>query len=193
MFLEFFDGVLGHYTFESDKVNVLIDGLHSFAYPLGQLTFLVLVYRLLVHQYVEKFLGMSPQYIWAKHKETFRKSKLSLLVLPIVYLFVFGMTYVLGGGFLATVTIYKDYRGPIAKTIDGQVEKIDISHVGTKTSSARINAHFVSSDGQTYDIHLINGDKRIANYMRHHKSESYTATLSFDKDGKPVYISKFWE
>ena len=41
MFLEFFNGVLGHYTFESDKVNVLIDGLHSFAYPLGQLTFLV--------------------------------------------------------------------------------------------------------------------------------------------------------
>ena len=84
-------------------------------------------------------------------------------------------------------------NGPIAKTIDGQVEQIDISHVGTKTSSARINAHFVSSDGQTYDIHLINGDKRIANYMRHHKSESYTAILSFDKHGKPVYISKFWE
>ena len=103
------------------------------------------------------------------------------------------MTYVLVDDVLATVTIYKDYRGPIAKTIDGQVEKIDISHVGTKTSSARINAHFVSSDGQTYDVHLINGDKRIANYMRHHKSESYTATLSFDKHGKPVYISKFWE
>ena len=48
-------------------------------------------------------------------------------------------------------------------------------------------------DGQIYDMHLINGDKRIANDMRHHKSESYTATLSFDKDGKPVYISKFWE
>ena len=192
MFLEFFDEVLGHYTFESDKVNVLIDGLHSFAYPLGQLTFLVLVYRLLVHQYVKKFLGMSPQDIWAKHKETFRKSKLSLLVLPIVYLFVFGMTYVLGGGFLATVTIYKDYGGPIAKSIDGKVEQIDISHVGSKTSSARINAHFESSDGQTYDIHLINGDKRIANYMRHHESDSYTATLSFDKHGKPVYISKFW-
>ena len=193
MFLEFFNGVLGHYTFESDKVNVLIDGLHSFAYPLGQLTFLVLVYRLLFHQYVKKFLGMSPQDIWARHKETFRKSKLSLLVLPIVYLFVFGMTYVLGGGFLATVTIYKDYGGPIAKSIDGKVEQIDISHVGSKTSSARINAHFESSDGQTYDIHLINGDKRIANYMRHHESDSYTATLSFDKHGKPVYISKFWE
>ena len=48
------------------------------------------------------------------------------------------MTYVLVDDVLATVTIYKDYRGPIAKTIDGQVEKIDISHVGTKTSSARI-------------------------------------------------------
>ena len=173
MFLEFFNGVLGHYTFESDKVNVLIDGLHSFAYPLGQLTFLVLVYRLLFHQYVKKFLGMSPQDIWARHKETFRKSKLSLLVLPIVYLFVFGMTYVLGGGFLATVTIYKDYGGPIAKSIDGKVEQIDISHVGSKTSSARINAHFESSDGQTYDIHLINGDKRIANHIRHNQSMSY--------------------
>lgn len=193
MFLEFFDEVLGHYTFESDKVNVLIDGLHSFAYPLGQLTFLVLVYRLLVHQYVEKFLGMSPQDIWAKHKETFRKSKLSLLVLPIVYLFVFGMTYVLGGGFLATVTIYKDYGGPIAKSIDGKVEQIDISHVGSKTSSARINAHFESSDGQTYDIHLINGDKRIANHIRHNQSMSYPSTLSFDKLEKPPYIAKFWE
>lgn len=193
MFLEFFDGVLGHYTFESDKVNVLIDGLPSFAYPLGQVIFVLLVYRLLVHQYFKKFLTMSPQDIWAWHKETFRKSKLSFIVIPIVYLFVFGMTYVLVDDVLATVTIYKDYRGPIAKTIDGQVEKIDISHVGTKTSSARINAHFESPDGQTYDIHLINGDKRIANYMRHHKSESYTATLSFDKHGKPVYISKFWE
>ena len=193
MFLEFFDEVLGHYTFESDKVNVLIDGLHSFAYPLGQLTFLVLVYRLLVHQYVKKFLGMSPQDIWAKHKETFRKSKLSLLVLPIVYLFVFGMTYVLGGGFLATVTIYKDYGGPIAKSIDGKVEQIDISHVGSKTSSARINAHFESSDGQTYDIHLINGDKRIANHIRHNQSMSYPSTLSFDKLEKPPYIAKFWE
>ena len=48
MFLEFFDGVLGHYTFESDKVNVLIDGLPSFAYPLGQVIFVLLVYRLLV-------------------------------------------------------------------------------------------------------------------------------------------------
>ena len=96
------------------------------------------------------------------------------------------MTYVLVEDVLATVTIYKDYGGPI-------VEQIDISHVGSKTSSARINAHFVSSDGQTYDIHLINGDKRIANYMRHHESDSYTATLSFDRHGKPLYISKFWE
>ena len=116
-----------------------------------------------------------------------------MLVLPIVYLFVFGMTYVLVEDVLATVTIYKDYGGPIAKTIDGKVEQIDISHVGSKTSSARINAHFVSSDGQTYDIHLINGDKRIANYMRHHELDSYTATLSFDRHGKPLYISKFWE
>ena len=193
MFLEFFNGVLGHYTFESDKVNVLIDGLPSFAYPLGQLTFLMLVYRLLVHQYVKKFLGMSPQDIWARHKETFRKSKLSLLVLPIVYLFVFGMTYVLVEDVLATVTIYKDYGGPIAKSIDGKVEQIDISHVGSKTSSARINAHFESSDGQTYDIHLINGDKRIANHIRHNQSMSYPSTLSFDKLEKPPYIAKFWE
>ena len=181
MFLEFFDGVWGHYTFESDKVNILIDGLPSFAYPLGQLTFLVLVYRLLVHQYVKKFLVMSPQDIWAWHKEKFCQSKLSFIVIPIVYLFIFGMTYVLVEDVLATVTI------------DGKVEQIDISHVGSKTSSARINAHFVSSDGQTYDIHLINGDKRIANYMRHHESDSYTATLSFDRHGKPLYISKFWE
>ena len=184
---------MGHYTFESDKVNVLIDGLPSFAYPLGQVTFLLLVYRLLVHQYFKKFLTMSPQDIWAWHKETFCKSKLSFIAIPIVYLFVFGMTYVLVEDVLTTFTIYKDYRGPIAKTIDGKVEQIDISHVGSKTSSARINAHFESSDGQTYDIHLINGDKRIANYMRHHESDSYTATLSFDKHGKPVYISKFWE
>ena len=193
MFLEFFNGVWGHYTFESDKVNVLIDGLPSFAYPLGQLTFLMLVYRLLVHQYVKKFLIMSPQDIWAWHKETFRKSKLSFIVIPIVYLFIFGMTYVLVEDVLATVTIYKDYGGPIAKSIDGKVEQIDISHVGSKTSSARINAHFESSDGQTYDIHLINGDKRIANHIRHNQSMSYPSTLSFDKLEKPPYIAKFWE
>ena len=103
------------------------------------------------------------------------------------------MTYVLVEDVLTTFTIYKDYRGPIAKTIDGKVEQIDISHVGTKTSSARINAHFVSSDGQTYDIHLINGDKRIANHIRHNQSMSYSSTLSFDKHGKPLYISKFLE
>ena len=57
------------------------------------------------------------------------------------------MTYVLVEDVLATVTIYKDYGGPIAKTIDGKVKQIDISHVGSKTSSARINAHFESSDG----------------------------------------------
>ena len=193
MFLEFFDGVWGHYTFESDKVNVLIDGLPSFAYPLGQLTFLMLVYRLLVHQYFKKFLTMSPQDIWAWHKETFRKSKLSFIVIPIVYLFIFGMTYVLVEDVLATVTIYKAYGGPISKSIDGKVEQIDISHVGSKTSSARINAHFVSSDGQTYDIHLINGDKRIANHIRHNQSMSYPSTLSFDRHGKPLYIAKFWE
>ncbi len=135
----------------------------------------------------------SPQDIWAWHKESFRKSKLSFIRHPNSLFVRFrNDAYVSVEDVLATVTIYKDYRGPIAKTIDGQVEKIDISHVGTKTS-ARINAHFVSSDGQTYDIHLINGDKRIANYMRHHEAESYTATLSFDKHGKPVYISKFWE
>ena len=113
---------------------------------------------------------MSPQDIWARHKETFRKSKLSLLVLPIVYLFVFGMTYVLGGGFLATVTIYKDYGGP--KTIDSQVDKIDIRYLGSKSSSARIDAVFIDSDGQIYDMHLINGDKRIANHIRHNQSMS---------------------
>ena len=193
MFLEFFDGILGHYTFESDKVNVLIDGLPSFAYPLGQVTFLILVYRLLVHQYIKRFLTMTPQDIWNWHKETFRKSKLSLLVLPIVYLFVLGMTYVFVEDVLATVTIYKDYRGPIAKTIDGQVGKIEISSFGSKSSSARINAVFIDSDGQVYDIHLINGDKRIANHIRHNQSMSYPATLSFDKHGKPLYISKFWE
>ena len=80
LFLEFFDGVWGHYTFESDKVNVLIDGLPGFAYPLGKLTFLVLVYRLLVHQYVKKFLIMSPQDIWAWHKEKF--VKVNYLSLP---------------------------------------------------------------------------------------------------------------
>ena len=193
MFLEFFNGVWGHYTFESDKVNVLIDGLPSFAYPLGQLTFLMLVYRLLVHQYVNKFLIMSPQDIWPWHKETFRKSKLSFIVIPIVYLFIFGMTYVLVEDVLATVTIYKAYGGPISKSIDGKVEQIDISHVGSKTSSARINAHFESSDGQTYDIHLINGDKRIANHIRHNQPMSYPSTLSFDRHGKPLYIAKFWE
>ena len=193
LYLEFFDGFWGYYIFESDKVNVLIDGLHSFAYPLGQLTFLMLVYRLLVHQYVKKFLIMSPQDIWAWHKETFRKSKLSFIVIPIVYLFIFGMTYVLVEDVLATVTIYKAYGGPISKSIDGKVEQIDISHVGSKTSSARINAHFESSDGQTYDIHLINGDKRIANHIRHNQSMSYPSTLSFDRHGKPLYIAKFWE
>ena len=193
MYLEFFDGVWGHYTFESDKVNILIDGLPSFAYPLGQLIFLVLVYRLLVHQYVKKFLVMSPQDIWAWHKEKFCQSKLSFIVIPIVYLFIFGMTYVLVEDVLATVTIYKDYGGPIAKTNDGKVEQIDINPVVSKTSSARINAHFVSSDGQVYDIHLINGDKRIANSIKQNKSISFPATLSFDKHGKPLYISKFWE
>ena len=103
------------------------------------------------------------------------------------------MTYVLVEDVLATVTIYKDYGGPIAKTIDGKVEQIDINHVGSKTSSARINAHFVSSDGQVYDINLINGDKRIANSIKQNKSISFPATLSFDKHGKPLYISKFWE
>ena len=58
MFLEFFDGVWGHYTFESDKVNVLIGGLPSLAYPLGQVIFVLLVYRLLVHQYIKRFLTM---------------------------------------------------------------------------------------------------------------------------------------
>lgn len=193
MFLEFFDGIWGHYTFESDKVNILIDGLPSFAYPFGQLAFLILVYRLLVHQYIKRFLSMTPQDIWNWHKEKFRKSKLSLIVLPIVYLFIFGMTYLFVEDVLVTVTIYKDYRGPIAKTIDGQVDKIEISSFGSKSSSARINAVFIDSDGQIYDIHLINGDKRIANHIRHNQSMSYHATLSFDKHGKPLYISKFWE
>lgn len=193
MFLEFFDGIWGHYTFESDKVNILIDGLPSFAYPLGQLTFLILVYRLLVHQYIKRFLTMTPQDIWNWHKETFCKSKLSLIVLPIVYLFIFGMTYLFVEDVLVTVTIYKDYRGAIAKTIDGQVDKIEISSFGSKSSSARIDAVFIDSDGQIYDIHLINGDKRIANHIRHNQSMSYPATLSFDKHGKPLYISKFWE
>ena len=92
---------------------------------------------------------------------------------------------------MATVTVYKDYRG--LKTIYSQVDKIDIRYLGSKSSSTRIDAVFIDSDGQIYDMNLINGDKRIANYMRHHKSESYTAILSFDKHGKPVYISKFWE
>lgn len=193
MFLEFFDGVWGHYTFESDKVNILIDGLPSFAYPLGQLAFLILVYRLLVHQYIKRFLTLTPQDIWEWHKETFRKSKLSLIVLPIVYLFIFGMSWSLVENVLSTYTIYKDYGGPVSKTIDGQVGKIEISSYGSKSSSARINAVFIDSDGQIYDIHLINGDKRIANHIRHNQSVSYPATLSFDKHGKPLYISKFWE
>ena len=132
-----------------------------------------------------------PQYICNWHKETFRKSKLSLLVLPIVYLFVFGMTYVLGGNVLATVTVYKDYRG--LKTIYSQVDKIDIRYLGSKSSSTRIDAVFIDSDGQIYDMHLINGDKRIANHIRHNQSMSYSSTLSFDKHGKPLYISKFLE
>ena len=103
------------------------------------------------------------------------------------------MTYVLGGNVLATVTIYKDYRGPIAKTIDGQVEKIDIRYLGSKSSSTRIDAVFIDSDGQIYDMNLINGDKRIANHIRHNQSMSYSSTLSFDKHGKPLYISKFLE
>ena len=73
------------------------------------------------------------------------------------------------------------------------MDKIDIRYLGSKSSSTRIDAVFIDSDGQIYDMNLINGDKRIANYMRHHKSESYTATLSFDKHGKPLYISKFLE
>ena len=191
MFLEFFDGIWGHYTFESDKVNTLIDALPSFAYPLGQLVFLILVYRLLVHQYIKRFLTMYLSIYVIGIKKRLRKSKLSLLVLPIVYLFVFGMTYVLGGNVLATVTVYKDYRG--LKTIYSQVDKIDIRYLGSKSSSTRIDAVFIDSDGQIYDMHLINGDKRIANHIRHNQSMSYSSTLSFDKHGKPLYISKFLE
>lgn len=193
MYLEFFDGVWGHYTFESEKVNILIDGLPSFAYPLGQLVFLILVYRLIVYRYVKKIKIMSVKDIWDWHKETFRKSKLSLLGLSIVYLYVGVIAWFLVGNIFDTFTIYKDYRGPVSNTIDGQVEEIDISNTGSKTNTAWINAHFVSSDGQVYDIHLINGDKRIANSIRDNKSISYPATLSFDKHGKPLYISKFWE
>ena len=96
------------------------------------------------------------------------------------------MTYVLGGNVLATVTVYKDYRG--LKTIYSQVDKIDIRYLGSKSSSTRID-----SDGQIYDMNLINGDKRIANHIRHNQSMSYSSTLSFDKHGKPLYISKFLE
>ncbi|CAD0141307.1 hypothetical protein QK903_06100 [Streptococcus thermophilus] len=101
------------------------------------------------------------------------------------------MTYVLGGNVLATVTVYKDYRG--LKTIYSQVDKIDIRYLGSKSSSTRIDAVFIDSDGQIYDMHLINGDKRIANHIRHYQSMSYSLTLSFDKHGKPLYISKFLE
>ena len=87
------------------------------------------------------------------------------------------MTYVLVDDVLATVTVYKDYRELKTKTIDSQVDKIDIRYLGSKSSSARINVYFVSSNGQVYDIHLIKGDQRIVNYMRHDESESYTATL----------------
>ena len=103
------------------------------------------------------------------------------------------MTYVLVDDVLATVTIYKDYRGPIAKTIYSQVDKIDIRYLGSKSSSTRIDAVFIDSDGQIYDMNLINGDKRIANHIRHNQSMSYSSTLSFDKHGKPLYISKFLE
>lgn len=103
------------------------------------------------------------------------------------------MTYVLGGNVLATVTVYKDYRELKTKTIDIQVDKIDIRYLGSKSSSTRIDAVFIDSDGQIYDMHLINGDKRIANHIRHNQSMSYSSTLSFDKHGKPLYISKFLE
>ena len=63
------------------------------------------------------------------------------------------MTYVLGGNVLATVTVYKDYRG--LKTIYSQVDKIDIRYLGSKSSSTRIDAVFIDSDGQIYDMHLI--------------------------------------
>ena len=69
------------------------------------------------------------------------------------------MTYVLGGNVLATVTVYKDYRG--LKTIYSQVDKIDIRYLGSKSSSTRIDAVFIDSDGQIYDMNLINGDKRM--------------------------------
>jgi len=52
------------------------------------------------------------------------------------------MTYVLGGNVLATVTVYKDYRG--LKTIYSQVDKIDIRYLGSKSSSTRIDAVFIS-------------------------------------------------
>ncbi len=51
------------------------------------------------------------------------------------------MTYVLGGNVLATVTVYKDYRG--LKTIYSQVDKIDIRYLGSKSSSTRIDAVFI--------------------------------------------------
>ena len=101
------------------------------------------------------------------------------------------MTYVLGVDVLATVIVYKNYRG--LKTIDSQVDKIDIRYLGSKSSSARIDAVFIDADGQIYDMHLINGDKRISNHIRHNQSMSYSSTLSFDKHGKPLYISKFLE
>ncbi|WP_232086963.1 hypothetical protein [Streptococcus thermophilus] len=92
---------------------------------------------------------------------------------------------------MATVTVYKDYRG--LKTIYSQVDKIDIRYLGSKSSSTRIDAVFIDYDGQIYDMHLINGDKRIANHIRHYQSMSYSLTLSFDKHGKRLYISKFLE
>ena len=73
------------------------------------------------------------------------------------------------------------------------MDKIDIRYLGSKSSSTRIDAVFIDSAGQIYDMHLINGDKRIANHIRHNQSMSYPSTLSFDKLEKPPYIAKFWE
>ena len=50
------------------------------------------------------------------------------------------------------------------------MDKIDIRYLGSKSSSTRIDAVFIDSDGQIYDMNLINGDKRIANLIRHNQS-----------------------
>lgn len=186
---DFFDGLLGSYTFSTGVENVFYARLPYATYYVGQLTKFLLwigvIRYALRKQHPE--VGLFQLKNIAKEMWRTTSGKLECMVL------LFWVTFLFVSTINSVSTALPMMQGYFKTAGDGIDEEIQVLHTrsgGSKSSAGEIDALFVSSvDERSYFLHVINASKTLVKQTE--EGQIYETVLYLDNRGQPFLVDDF--